>query len=171
MGDLTATTATAAANASTVTVNINGVNYTSAVIAGTNGQLGTASAAPAIPATVTTQGITTATESSVVTFSALTVGQSVTVNGKTLVAGTGGVSAADAAIFFGSAGTLPLNASSIGTNAAAFTPAAAAGSTVTFTSYGKHECHRYHGFNRCSDGLHGSDGSNSGYDQWFSGCD
>ena len=116
-----------------VKVTINGVEYTQAVT-DTTGLNVPAVAAPAAPTVVTTQGVVGVTETNVVTFAALTAGQSVTVNGITLTAGTAGVTAGDAAIFFGSAGTVPTGASATGTQGAGFTVAAAATNDVTYTS-------------------------------------
>ncbi len=135
-GALPAATTVRASDASTVSVTVNGVSYTSGTIVN-DGQYGTARAAPTPPTVSTVQGIAATTESSVVTFSALTIGQSITVNGLTLVAGTGGVTAANAAAYFFAPGvlTLPAGASAIGANdATKFAPSATSGSTVTFTS-------------------------------------
>jgi hypothetical protein len=120
-------------NSDSIVVTVNGVDYAAAVTVPA-GVAGTAVAAPAAPTVVTTQGVTAVTETNVVTFGALTAGQSVTVNGITLTAGSAGVSAGDAAIFFGSAGTVPTGASATGTQGAGFTVGAAATNSVTYTS-------------------------------------
>ena len=116
-----------------VTVNVNGNDYVVDVadVAGLNA---TAVAAPAAPTVATTQGVTAVTETNVVTFGGLTAGQSVTVNGITLTAGSTAVASTAVATFFGSAGTVPTGASVTGTQGTGFTVGAASGSTVTYTS-------------------------------------
>ncbi len=131
----TLTTVTTFSASNSVTVNVNGNSYVVDVadVANLNA---TAVAAPAAPTVATTQGVAVVTavnESSVVTFGQLTVGQTVTVNGKTLTA-TGTVSANDVAAFFGSVGTIPALGTASGTQGAGFTVGAASTNTVTYTS-------------------------------------
>ena len=128
-------TVTSFVASNSVTVTVNGNSYVVDVpdVADLNVP---AVAAPAAPTVVTTQGVTVSTETNVVTFGALTEGQSVTVNGLTLTAGTGGVASTAVAAFF-AAGTVPGTGTASGTNNAAFTKAATGGgatSSVTYTS-------------------------------------
>lgn len=119
-----------------ITVSVNGNDYV-VDVADTSGINGSAAAvaAPAAPTVVTTQGVTAVRETNVVTFGDLTTGQSVTVNGKTLTAGTATVLAADVATFFSSDGTLPSGASATGANdTTKFTVGTASTNSVTYTS-------------------------------------
>jgi hypothetical protein len=131
----TLTTVTTFSASNSVTVKVNGTDYVVDVadVADLNAP---AVAAPAAPTVVTTQGVaavSAVTESSVVTFGGLSVGQTVTVNGVTLTA-TGTLTAGAVAAFFSSAGTIPANGTASGTQGVGFTVSAASTNDVTYTS-------------------------------------
>lgn len=94
----------------------------------TNSGVGTA---PPSPSIATTNGTGATTEEAVVTFQAITAGQSITIAGLTVTAAAGDLTAAQVASTFG--GT-PAGGATTSGALAAWTAAAAVGSTVTFTS-------------------------------------
>lgn len=89
--------------------------------------------APSVPSVSTTNGVpATSTETAVVTFTDLAIGQSVTVAGRTITAATGSATAAQVAAV-ASTGTAAGTLTASGT-LTDWTAGAAAGSAVTFTS-------------------------------------
>jgi hypothetical protein len=136
-GVVTVTESTAS---NVVTVTINGVEYTQAVT-DTPGLSVPAVAAPAAPTVATTQGVAAVTavtaraESSLVTFDALVVGETVTVAGRTLTAGTGGLTAIEVAQAF-STGTAPNATSAFTGTLTGFTAGTNTGAALIFTQTG-----------------------------------
>jgi hypothetical protein len=136
----TLTTVTTFSASNSVTVKVNGTDYVVDVadVAGLNVP---AVAAPAAPTVVTTQGVTAVTpitavaESSTITFDALIAGETVTVAGRTLTAGTGGLTDVQVAQAFSSNTAAPAGATFTGT-LTGFTSGAAAGAAVVFTQTG-----------------------------------
>eukprot|EP01114_Cavostelium_apophysatum_P010786 TRINITY_DN24901_c0_g1_i1.p2 TRINITY_DN24901_c0_g1~~TRINITY_DN24901_c0_g1_i1.p2 ORF type:complete len:1271 (+),score=366.02 TRINITY_DN24901_c0_g1_i1:174-3986(+) len=115
------------------TVNLDNLDDINYVIS--NGSAAGVGAAPTALAPVTTQGnaVGPVTESSVITFNALTAGQSYTVAGRTVTAVTG-LTAAQVATAFSSAGATIAGTVTVSGTLAGFNAGAAAGNDVTFTS-------------------------------------
>lgn len=93
----------------------------------------TGAAQPAVTRVQGNAGSAAVTESSVITFGALTAGQSYTVAGRTVTAGASGASATDVAAAF-SSGTGAAGVTTVTGTLTNFTAGAAAGTDVTFTS-------------------------------------
>ncbi len=91
-------------------------------------------ATPTLPTVSPTQGVVETTETATVTFTGLADTQSTTVNGLTLTATGGALTAAQVATFF-STGAVPVNGVDTGSYTGAFIEGpVGAGNTVTYTS-------------------------------------
>ena len=126
--------AAATNNASTLT-------FTSNTLASDVSDLSLSTSVPNAPVVSTiNQGSAAATESALVTFSAMTEGQTLTLAGLTFTAGIGGSTAAAVASYFSTSGGLGVAGASVGTGTMTGTRAgwtsgsAAVGNTLVFTS-------------------------------------
>ena len=128
-------------HSSAATNNASTLTFTSNTLASDVSDLSLTASVPNAPVVSTiNQGSAAATESALVTFSAMTAGQTLTLAGLTFTAGTGGSTAAEVASYFSTSGGLGVAGASVGTGTMTGTRAgwtsgsAAVGNTLVFTS-------------------------------------